>query len=184
MYIEYIDTHSKFPEAERVTDIQKGNRYKWCGRNSSRPPTVKEEIRRWYHAVSVFSWPFVTLHEQGWAWVLVRLPSFSCQPLSRESFRNRSIPHISTPGTWKWMQAHGFSRDFQQGIGDAWPVYSCWAVSSWEDSHMCSPYENAVVARISSGIPRKLSSFPKTPLPQKMIPHHFRVCPGPPWVYF
>lgn len=59
---------------------------------------------------------------------------------------------------------------------------------SWEDSHIRSPYENAVVARISSGIPRKLLSFPKIPPPQKMakkmISHHFRVCPGPLWVYF
>lgn len=163
MYIEYIDTHSKFTEAERVIDIQKGSRYKWCGRNSPRPPTEKEEIRRWYHAVSVFSWPFLTLHKQGWAWVLVGLPSFLYEPLSWGSFWNRSIPHISTPGTWRWMQAHGFSWDFQQGVGNAWPVNSCWAVSSWEDNHIRSPYENAVIAQLSLDIPHKLSSFPKTP---------------------
>lgn len=167
MYIEYIDTHSKFSEAERVIDIQKGNRYKWCGRNSSRPPTEKEEIRRWYHAVSVFSWPFLTLHELGWAWVLVGLPWFLYQLLSRGWFRNRSIPHISTPATWKWMQAHDFSWDFQQGVGDAWPVPSCWAVSSWEDSHMRSPYENAVVVGLASGFLVSFRLFQRPP-PQKM----------------
>lgn len=112
MYIEYIDTHSKFSEAERVIDIQKGNRYKWCGRNPSRPPTEKEEIRRWYHAVSVFSWPFLTLHELGWPWVLVGLPWFLYQLLSRGWFRNRSIPHISTPpheNKCKHMIFHGIS---------------------------------------------------------------------------